>query len=1034
MVVTLSKRAKRLVRSLSESQDYDEFLAASVIPLIRYTLLHSPRRCVQVSVELERSMKLKPNAILFHNLPNFLRSQLVAQNITDNDSLWDQVKPLLHFIQNHFRTIDLLRGFPTLFRWYCQERHRSFFFFAFVDFKMSSRPYSARELLHLRHAPLRLDVARKLYEKLRSDPDLNEIIRIPSDRSLFLIMEEEKPILAEPDNEMASNHASASQLDGTEAEWKYRGRTDSEHAEGQPISAPSGPAAQKNEGFQRFYKAVVSPTHVRVTAGGRIVPNTRGSSSPTGKWNKERTPVDGAPGSRPQSGGQLEPVPYPLVQGQFSNFAPMMPGYGQMMAPRMVPGANPYQFIPTPVGYNMNGSYAMPPAAFNQFQTPRPVHDHPNSPSNFDKQAESGAPENPNTVQLSPPEQFDLSRPFFYNGQWTLPPGHSYYPYGMVPSNGYPAMTVNGTMAAPYGNAFNPTGHQVHQKLAQPVQPRVSQPPPTPATLPTSSATPPISSIRLSEITKKQIDTLRGNLRYLEDQLQYNRHQIDEKGVEHQSQLVRQQIQQFEKNFEKQLVFEETHYPTAEKPKEVTTSASTASQSGAHSRTSPTSEGESDLPVPKEPLPRVEKAQSSTIQSKPRLKASSRPILGLDSSKSVSAFATSTIAELPRENTERLRKVSSLPTHAALAPPFQPRKEVQTSTESAAGSSIASGYDTEYPSATESAVPTKSSEWKTFFKNFHPSIGFGAPYLIGELPRGIRTEAARDTDYMYNRELTEDELRARHMYWGKTPRHLQKGLPKFDGKDFYPPSPVKGQSTDVSSYSDNPGHGIPMGNSGIDYGMRAPNADNGPFQSMVESGQAVLRNLLGDATQSESLPRVDQSMIDDASDIPRPESCVSQVSPSYEGFRQALEEKTKALSDSSNSKESSDEGEDNKDILFRGRQAMTRPVEKLQSGVWQNMMRKGKSSVIAVPVKVSPMTAQGVLPNYAGHATASLTPAIANTVSSRSSSTKFGETNETGSIKTASEKRGENRRPGVNVGGSLQSSNQDSGHRSFVSR
>jgi len=50
---------------------------------------------------------------------------------------------------------------------------------------------------------------------------------------------------------------------------------------------------------------------------------------------------------------------------------------------------------------------------------------------------------------------------------------------------------------------------------------------------------------------------------------------------------------------------------------------------------------------------------------------------------------------------------------------------------------------------------------------------------------------AQATDLIYSRPLTDEEIRARYLYWGKAPRDVQSGLPKFDGKDFYPPSPFK---------------------------------------------------------------------------------------------------------------------------------------------------------------------------------------------------------------------------------------------------
>jgi hypothetical protein len=41
------------------------------------------------------------------------------------------------------------------------------------------------------------------------------------------------------------------------------------------------------------------------------------------------------------------------------------------------------------------------------------------------------------------------------------------------------------------------------------------------------------------------------------------------------------------------------------------------------------------------------------------------------------------------------------------------------------------------------------------------------------------------------------------LYWGAAPTFAQKGLPKFDGKDFYPPSPIK-QNAQLAMYSSPP--------------------------------------------------------------------------------------------------------------------------------------------------------------------------------------------------------------------------------------
>lgn len=115
-------------------------------------------------------------------------------------------------------------------------------------------------------------------------------------------------------------------------EWKYRGRSDAEVISMEPIPAPSSRAAQQSEGFQRFYKAVVSPTHVRVTAGGRIVPNTRGPPSPTSKRTSDSPSIenqnipDGAlPKPSPNPVGFTQPIPVvsQLIPGYPPGFQPL---------------------------------------------------------------------------------------------------------------------------------------------------------------------------------------------------------------------------------------------------------------------------------------------------------------------------------------------------------------------------------------------------------------------------------------------------------------------------------------------------------------------------------------------------------------------------------------------------------------------------------------------------------------------------------------------------------------------------------------
>lgn len=96
------------------------------------------------------------------------------------------------------------------------------------------------------------------------------------------------------------------------------------------------------------------------------------------------------------------------------------------------------------------------------------------------------------------------------------------------------------------------------------------------------------------------------------------------------------------------------------------------------------------------------------------------------------------------------------------------------------------------------------------------------PYLVGTLPHGVNVAMAKTTDFMYPRPLTDEEVRARYLYWGKAPRAVQSGLPKFDGKDFYPPSPIKSNAAmaangkESGTFTRNLITGAPMHNPNFD--------------------------------------------------------------------------------------------------------------------------------------------------------------------------------------------------------------------------
>ncbi|KAH7134729.1 hypothetical protein B0J13DRAFT_641366 [Dactylonectria estremocensis] len=1004
---------------------------------------------------------------------------------------------------------------------------------------MESRIYSARELLNLRHAPLDGGVEGRLRVKRKSDSDLDGVILIPlgpilagkplsrikeepkQEEESSVLREKETNVLKGKDSSVAkgkgiSDRTVAPQLDGTDSEWKYGGRSDSEHAETHPISAPPGLAAQKVEGFQKFFKAVVSPTHVRVTAGGRIVPNSRGSMSPNTKWARERLLGHATAGAHSAAVAQQAVPSYSMQHPQYGPFVPAMNGLPPGMQPGMAPGPVPYSIMPVPMGYNMAGSYAMPPPMFNHVQPAKSGMNQSNGSSQSDKQSEGSASDKQKPVRISPPEQFDHSRPFYFNGHWMMANSQPFYPYGMMSTEGFQPTTMPGSMMlpsdqnrvnhmAPNGvnsmvqnviNGINPMAqggvntmahHSIHS-MAQPgfstmvhngvntmvqngingtnstaqnsaspgvqdeanhkaqtaestqpiehaqpsqsVRLRLAPLVASGSSKPILQTPPPLSSIRPSDITRKQIESLRANMRYFQDQIQYNKHQIDEKATARQVQLLRGQIENFENTLVDQLKNEVYYYPSPQIGSG--TIPSTSSLGGSESTGSSTgSDGKLELTQ----SAKEEIISAKTKKASTREKGRTRATPSSKSAQSVSA-AFQAIQMRAKISLRDSKKASSLPIGAALAPPFQPRAPSTSTLATAihAPQSNVSSPDDEFHSSNDHLIPAGGSGWRSFFKNSRSVIDLGGPYLLGRVPRGTKPEDVTSADYVYGRKLTKDEKRARHMYWGKTPRNLQKGLPKFDGKDFYPPSPNKGSSSDSSDESLSPTSAAdldsePLGNEG-----QQPE-HNDPFQGMCPSGRANIRNRVGDATQSEALPPLGD-FGNYAAEPRRSTSCATQVSEITRQYpralpRDSLPSTSPSLKDSDESpkdscndspkgscegsskgKSSPSDSDEDSPLTWQGRQGMAQKgTISCKSGnpILTSLMKKGKSSVNAAPGQVSPTTAQGVLPNYAGHAAASLTPTITNTTPTlRGQFTKIGETN---NIRSSTEKRAENRPP-----------------------
>ncbi|PKS12226.1 hypothetical protein jhhlp_001525 [Lomentospora prolificans] len=730
------------------------------------------------------------------------------------------------------------------------------------------------------------------------------------------------------------------------SEWHYRGRAGPEAEATQPIPAPTGLGAQKDEGFQRFYKAVVSPTHVRVTAGGRIVPNTRGPPSPNPKI--EAT-------AEQQQDSQVEanalrnhtasaaPVPLPL------GYPTPWPGY-----PAALLGPHQFPFPHIPLGFNFSGGLALPQAAVSRNgygQVGDPVIHQAVHGQGLDGAGSARAP---------PPAQYDASRPCFVNGQWMLPLGATPFPYGIHPlvaSAGYMGgQYLSSGLSHTQAHSSMPTTNTSHPTFDG----QITQNAGTPATTPLGApVNPPISSIRPSQITRSHIESLRQNLKRVEDQLQYNVHQIDVKHMEGLAREIRHSIRALEEALPRQLEFEELHYPKPEK------------DGSRHNGVTISSANSQAAIQPNGAVPMV-KTNGAAGKTPGNSNKAARGIFSVEG----------TFPRTASSGSEQSRRFSGLPMTAAAAPPFRP--SVQPSNHQL-GSSSEDGYkelkeeirkrllslgSKSFREMTASmvneehsgSVRIKPNSSQNGFagtsdssnKQLAQRLPQSQPYLVGSVPPGTNTKAGDRESFVYPRELNVEEIRARHLYWGQAPRSAMKGLPKFDGKDFYPPSPSKLREDPL------------LGTLGT---LDSSQTVTDPFSS-TDSRKAEGPTRATSCSETEDLMN----------------GSLNQKKDGGNGF-----ESPKTV---------------------RGRRQEDRSSGRRGNELLQSMLKRGSPSSNALPGEVTSTTAHGFLPQYGGHAAASLTPTIANTASSRGSTTKSSEQEDkNGAVSAFADKRGENRPP-----------------------
>ncbi|KAJ1338042.1 hypothetical protein MN608_00900 [Microdochium nivale] len=456
---------------------------------------------------------------------------------------------------------------------------------------MAAHRYTSAELLELRDNA-RNRFASNAVAKIARNPDSADLLkRCYGEASAYhgrrsRSMKEDTSMSTDSDEQILFKGKGKSQPAENLSAWKYRGRAGSEVTASAPLSAPTGLAAQQSEGFKRFYKAVVSPSHVRVTAGGRIVPNTRPTSSPTARWDKEATPTPGREPTAPSIPDQGYPINGPMgpmvmppsMYGQFMHFPQMV---------TQMPVPVPLYHLPNgyPLTYGNPSMSHLPDLAAAQaaqFHSSRrhetTSEDHSqDGRSTGDTSAKKGRPP---PILVMPPDMRESTRPFMYQGQIIYPrppvPGFMHSPYYSAPAMGTFPFPAQGTPPVPHPSSAppmpTPAGPYVVTSEANSINSgdRTHQ-----LTIPARQvSTPPLSSIKPSSVTKRQLDSLRSSLKYYEDQLAYNKHQIDEKGTQEQARKIRQSIAQFEHNLKLQQDFEAANYPKQMSESDATTSSS----------------------------------------------------------------------------------------------------------------------------------------------------------------------------------------------------------------------------------------------------------------------------------------------------------------------------------------------------------------------------------------------------------------------------------------------------------------------------
>ncbi|CCU82314.1 hypothetical protein BGHDH14_bgh02193 [Blumeria hordei DH14] len=550
--------------------------------------------------------------------------------------------------------------------------------------------------------------------------------------------------------------------------WALR-QEEGKHRLEKPYPAPADIAAQKAENFQKFYRAVVSPTHVRVTAGGRIVPNIKpveatGFDGDGNNFKSERSVAEACP-------AVVQPPWSPYLNSlQASSYPTLTPtGSTQFLNA----SSSNVAYDATPVASQIYGNTSSVRNTASNLQ-------YPKLGCNI---ADGIQPTiTPSEIKISHPSQFDQTKPFTINGQLVYPVSPEFQPPAQIfpvpvripsnlttPQNQIQIFNENQSLGS-FGNMTNPLGFPESQHLVMGGNSSGN------LYVPSSLIPTPYTTVPALEFLTNQLQSLFANLQALENQIATNNSPHEKKVLETQRHVMQIQINSINNMLAIQFSSDEVDRGKSTGDKRL------------HLQEIQADLNEADKGFKKFEKPDKHSEIYSTFKQAniiSNINHANKP----DDSEY--------LAKLP--NKSRLSKSS------AKAQPFQPRHPKNVT--------IQSKMPENFPVCgknSEKCFPTKiEHENYAYFKNYTPmgehhnfqgassfyelprSRSLGAPYLIGTIPSVSKCNSSIPPDAVYSRPLTREEIQARHVYFGEAPRLSASGLPKFDGKDFYPPSPLK---------------------------------------------------------------------------------------------------------------------------------------------------------------------------------------------------------------------------------------------------